>query len=289
MDLGVREILKTGKELMAPTNQYMRDESNKMIRGGKYFLPYALSKAIAPTAWVIPGVTAKEINKKLDRDFADKVGGFGKPLANVSAEALVSATIGKGLRMKKPTVTTKARKMAGMKLSAGLNKGAASAGSAMDKAHSNFLLRAEKGISMSDLVEKEIAKGTPVGTVQKWYRQAMQLREEAAKIAAYQSKLSSGAKATGSAAEGVTKYKKLPSDSLRFAWKAANKRYAEVAAKAMGLKPEELEVMHKATKGYDIGNVPARKGAEAVSKFMADSRWQVEANRWLDTILGMKN
>jgi hypothetical protein len=89
-DLGVKEILQTVKELVNPTNPYMRQESDRIAKEGGRRAKWFLTKAASPMAAVIPGVTIKGLNEELNRE-RDEFGGLGPGTMGAAGDAASKA------------------------------------------------------------------------------------------------------------------------------------------------------------------------------------------------------
>jgi hypothetical protein len=97
IDFGIKEILKSVKELIAPTNPYMRRESEKITKEMPARIKNAVTMAASPMAALIPGVTVKELQKEL-REEAKGFGGFGSATIPAAGKAGATAVTAKGLQ-----------------------------------------------------------------------------------------------------------------------------------------------------------------------------------------------
>ncbi len=91
------EIGQAGKELIAPTNPYMRRESEHMVQTAPQVVSNSLQTLASPAAGLIPGVTIKELQAMLASE-RENIGGFGGPLAEIAGKTGKAAATFKGIK-----------------------------------------------------------------------------------------------------------------------------------------------------------------------------------------------
>jgi len=94
--IGTGEIGFAMKQMVAPTNQYTRDESERMVRETPDMLKDVVTEVASPLAWLIPGVTRKGLLEEIETRQKERAG-FGGVAGDLAGDALSKAVMFKAM------------------------------------------------------------------------------------------------------------------------------------------------------------------------------------------------